>query len=594
MNWEQFRAILWLRWRLTRNQLKRSGALGAVIGALAGVALVVFAVGAGVGATLAGAFAMKSVSATVVMYVWDGVVFVVLFFSFLAILTELQRSESIDLARLLHLPISLKQVFVFNYLVSLVSLGTVIGLAIMLGLATGLTISRGLRFVLMMPLAVTFMFMVTAWIYCLRGWLLSLMVNPRRRRNIIMGITFAFILTTQLPQLLSLGWQRKARSERQARRAAQKQQADTPTRDNQPRIAPDDKVEQQQHLAAVATQMNTWVPLLWLPNGARGLAVGDVLPALWGGVGMFALGWLGLSRAYRTTWRFYRGDDRAKPAAVKMSRPKSTKAAPNWIEKRLPWLPDDVAALALAQFRSMTRAPEVRMILAMGLFMSIFLPAMILWRGGAALRVPDAGKPFIATGVVVMTLFSLLQLVCNQFGCDRDGFRGLVLLPTSRDRLLLGKNLAVLPLAVAIGLVPLAALTVLAKVSVTVVLASALQFGAAFLLFCTVGNLSSILVPYRIAAGSLKPTKQSWQATLMMLLVHMLFPLAISPVFIPPFLGWGAERLGWLPAATVNLCAALVLVVVFAFIYAQTLRPLGRLLQRRETKILRAVTEAME
>src|SRR6267143_2392734 len=64
--------------------------------------------------------------------------------------------------------------------------------------------------------------LVTAWIYCLRGWLLSLMVNPRRRRNIIMFVTLAFILTTQAPQLLSLGWQRKARAERQARRAAQK------------------------------------------------------------------------------------------------------------------------------------------------------------------------------------------------------------------------------------------------------------------------------------------------------------------------------------------------------------------------------------
>ena len=46
MNGNQLRTILWLRWRLTRNQLKRGGALGAVIGALAGVALVVFAVGA--------------------------------------------------------------------------------------------------------------------------------------------------------------------------------------------------------------------------------------------------------------------------------------------------------------------------------------------------------------------------------------------------------------------------------------------------------------------------------------------------------------------------------------------------------------------
>ena len=59
MNWEQFRAILWLRWRLTRNQLTRGSGVGAVIAALAGVMLVLLAVGAGVGATLLGALARK-------------------------------------------------------------------------------------------------------------------------------------------------------------------------------------------------------------------------------------------------------------------------------------------------------------------------------------------------------------------------------------------------------------------------------------------------------------------------------------------------------------------------------------------------------
>jgi len=279
---------------------------------------------------------------------------------------------------------------------------------------------------------------------------------------------------------------------------------------------------------------------------------------------------------------------------TKTSSPKSVKPSRNWVELRLPGVPEDVAALALAQFRSMTRAPEVRMMLAMGLFVAIFLPALILWRSGAALHIPDPVKPFIATGVVVMALFTMLQLMCNQFGSDRDGFRGLVLLPTPRERLLFGKNLAVLPLAAAIAFVPLAAMSVLAKLSVFVLLATVLQFGAAFLLFCMVGNLSSILVPYRVAAGSLKPTKQSWQAVLMMMAVHMLFPLAVAPIAIPPFLGWVAERFGSLPATLVNVCASLVMVVILAFLYAQTLRPLGRLFQRRETTILRAVTEVME
>jgi len=437
---------------------------------------------------------------------------------------------------------------------------------------------------------------LTAWIYCLRGWLLSLTVNPRRRRAIIMWITLGIILVSQTPQLLNLAWQRKVRAEREARQAARKQSGKTHSANSATTTGKDTQPDARQltTVVTITTQVHPWVPLLWLPNGVRGLAGGSVLPSLWCTVGMFALGWLGLSRAYRATLRFYRADEPGRPSPVSAPPTESARPVSNWIEKSLPWLPEDTAALALAQLRSLTRAPEVRMMLAMGLFMAIFLPIMIFWRGGSATPMPEAAKPFMGTGAVVMVLFALLQLVCNQFGCDRDGFRGLVLLATPRHRLLLGKNVALLPLASAIALVPLAAVSVFAKLPALVVAATVMQFGAAFLLFCTIGNLSSILAPFRIAAGSLKPTKQSWQTTLGVLAVHFLFPLFIAPVFLPPLLGWVAERLGGLPAAPVNLLATLLLLGLFAMLYGFTLRPLGRLLQRRETNILRLVTEIRE
>ncbi len=604
MNWEQFRAILWLRWRLSRNQLSRSGSFGAVIAALAVAMLVLLAVGAGAGATLIGVFALKSASATDLMFVWDGVIFFVLLFSLIAVLTELQRSESVDLTRLLHLPIGLKQVFVFNYLASLVSLGTVLALAIMLGLAAGLIISQGPQFLLALPLVAGFLFMVTAWIYCLRGWLLSLMVNPRRRRAIIMWITLGVILIGQSPQLIHFVVPRKSKRDRAAQQTTQQAAEQKPDSQSATNAAPGiqdahamakaAQDEKKARAMSVATRVNQWVPVLWPANGARGLAAGEMLPALWGSAGMFALGWLGLSRAYRATLRFYRADERMKPAKVAPAPSGAAKPARNLIEKRLPWLADDTAALALAQFRSMTRAPEVRMMLAMGLFMAIFLPAMIFWRGGNTMNLPEAARPFTATGTVVMVLFTLLQLVCNQFGCDRDGFRGLVLLPTPRDRVLLGKNVAMLPLAAVIAMLPIAAVSVVAKLSPVVVLATVLQFAAAFLMYCTIGNLASILLPYRIAAGSLKPTKQAWQTSLGVMMVHLSFPLVIWPVLIPPALGLALERFAGWPAGPVNFLAALLLAGLFGTLYGLTLRPLGRLLGRRETRILQAVTEVRE
>ena len=590
MNWEQLRAILWLRWRLTHNQLTRGGGLNAALASVAGVMLVLIGLGAGLAAVLIGATALKQASALKVMLVWDGAVLFTLFFSLIAVVTELQRSESVDLTRLLHLPIGLRQVFLFNYLVSLVSPGTVLLAALLLGLTTGMVFSQGPQLLLALPLVLAFVFMVTAWIYCLRGWLLALMVNPRRRRSIIMWLTLAIIFLGQSPQLINILVQRKARAERLAQQATA-----TAGQETNP---PETKQERQKKYWAGVTDMaakaHPWVPLLWLPNGVRGLAAGEFLPAMWGGVGMAALGCLGLRRAYRATLRFYRAEESAKPSRPKAAPKAGAKPARNWIEIRLPWLPEDTAGLALMQLRSMTRAPEVRMMLALGLFMAIFLPAMLLWRGGRVGTFPEAGKPFMGTIAVVMILFTLLQLVCNQFGCDRDGFRSLVLLPTPRERLLFGRNLALLPLASTIALIPLVAVSWLAELSALVILATVLQFFAAFLLFCTIGNLASILVPYRIASGSLKPTKQAWQTQVAIMVVHMLFPMLISVVFIPPAIGWGVARLGWLPATPVNLLGSLLLVAVFAGGYWFTLRPLSRLLQRRETKILFAVTEVQE
>ena len=66
-------------------------------------------------------------------------------------ITELQRSETIDLTKLLHLPAALGQLFVVNYIVSHFSLSLVAMVPAMLGLAIGLVISKGPQMALMIP-----------------------------------------------------------------------------------------------------------------------------------------------------------------------------------------------------------------------------------------------------------------------------------------------------------------------------------------------------------------------------------------------------------------------------------------------------------
>src|SRR5258707_1188718 len=54
-------------------------------------------------------------------------------------------------------------------------------------------------------------------------------------------------------------------------------------------------------------------------------------------------------------------------------------------------------------------------------------------------------------GGILLVLFGMLQLMANQFGFDRDGFRVFVLCAASRRDILLGKNLSFAPLALGLS-----------------------------------------------------------------------------------------------------------------------------------------------
>ena len=588
MNWSQLKTILWLRWRLIRNQSVRGGGLGAIIAVLVGFGAIVLGGASFLGALLAATFGLAQASPMIIMGVWFGVTVVFLLFWMIGLLSELQRSETIDLQRLMHLPVALGQMFVINYLVSLFAFSIIVAVPAMLGLAIGLAISRGPAMVLLAPLALSMVFMITAWTYCLRGWLATMMTNPRRRRTIIMSITLAIILIGQGPNLYfnvihrldrQSGRQSANPEERQRQQAAQNASM------------------KQTFDRLIAAQ--GFIPPLWVSVGARGLAEGRMLPAVFGTLGCLGLGALGLRRAYRGTLRFYHGETGGMAAARFRPAEAAVKAAvtparggSRFLEVHLPAVPEQAAALALATFRSMLRAPEVKMAWAGSFIVTLIVGASALFR--STQNSPDAAKPFIATGVAVFSMFMLVQFFANQFGFDRDGFRALMLSPADRRLILLGKNLACLPVGAGFGMILLTLVSVRLRLPWPVFGATLFQLATLLLLAGLAGNVLSILVPYRIQSGSLKPTKMPGLAMLVMLFCHLLFPLAMTPVFVPPL----AELLwrlgGWPDAVPVNLLLSAALATLTAFAYWQTLAPLGRLLQRRETKILGVVTVEVE
>ena len=577
MNRDQLKTILWLRWRLTRNQWRKGGNVGAAIAGIVLVVGLILAACTFTGAIVVGVLALGSAKPVVVMGVWLGLSVVFMFFWLIGLISELQRSETIDLQRLMHLPVQLGQIFVINYAASHLTMSILVMLPAMLGLAIGLMFSRGISMILMIPLALSLVFMITAWTYCLRGWLATLMSNPRRRRAVIMGLTMGFILIAQAPNIYFNVIQRTDRRPGETRAERRKRQ------------------EWSQEEIDRAIRMQSAIPPLWVSVGAKNLAEGNALPALLGTLGGLAIGGLGLRRAYRSTLRFYHGETGGKASATASAVSKAhrrTKQTHPLIERRLPRVPEQASAVAVATLQSMLRAPEVKMQWASSFVVTLMVGAPMLFRSSSSL--PLAARPFVATGVIVFSMFLAVGFVANQFGFDRDGFRAYVLSPVERRFILMGKNLAALPAATASATLLLVVITVWLSLSPLVFVATLCQLVVGLCLWAIGGNVLSILVPYRIQPGSMRPTKMPALAMVMLVLSQMAMPLAMSPTFFPPLIGWLVERAGGPPAAVINLALSAVFALVMVAIYMATLAPLGRLLRAREMKILETVSADVE
>ncbi len=175
MTWSQLCTVLWLRWRLTRNQWSRHGTVTAMISVIVTTLLVALGAAGLVGGFLAGAFASVGRSPQFMLGLWDALIGAFLLFWLIGVLSEIQRSEAIDIGKILHMPVSLKGIFLVNYVASHVTLSIIVFVPWMVGLTLGFIWSHGCRMILLLPLAAGFIFSVTAWTYWLRGWLVALL-----------------------------------------------------------------------------------------------------------------------------------------------------------------------------------------------------------------------------------------------------------------------------------------------------------------------------------------------------------------------------------------------------------------------------------
>jgi ABC-2 type transport system permease protein len=621
VNWQHFRAFLWLRWRLRLNQMRRGGIVNfivlmilAAIGVIASVVLffVLFFVGL---------WALKDASPAVLMYVWDGMVAVFLFLWITGLITELQRYEALSLEKLLHLPVSLTSAFLINYLNSLSSLILLLFLPAMLGLWLGLLFSWGWAMLLLLPLLAAFILMVTALTYQFQGWLATMMTNPRRRRTVIAVVTIVFVLIFQLPNLLNIMIQRNIHQtaeeraklpppppvplakqkgvEEREQEKKHRQQLEQRQREIEERNR-EAETQTVQKTKEMASLLNTALPPGWLPLGAMTLGQGQVWQALLGTLGLTLIGTASLWRAYRTTLRLHRGEYTSGRAAA-VSRPVALRSAersatgrvsPGLLERKLPWLSEQTAAIALAAFRSLLRAPEGKMILLTPLILMVVFSSMFVT--GNRADFPQAARPLLAFGAMTMVMVSMMHLIGNQFGFDRNGFRVYVLSPARRRDILVGKNLAIAPIALTIGAAVALVVQFVYPMSLNHFLALGPTFVSMYLLYCLPANALSILSPMRIAAGSFQPSRPGGLALVWQFAFLFVCPPVLALALVPLGIDSLVAAMDWLPGLPLDLILSVVECGVIVYFYRLLVDLEGDWLQAREQRILEVVTTRAE
>jgi ABC-2 type transport system permease protein len=610
VNWEHFKAFVWLRWRLVYNKARRAGVFSAVVTVIVVIGALLTAIPLFIGCLIGGLYAIPKAAPAHLMYAWDVVVVAFLFFWLIGLITELQRSDPLSLSKFLHLPVSANGAFLINYVSSLLRLSLIVFLPIMLAFSVALVVVKGIRMVPVLPLMAAFLLMVTALTYQFQGWLASLMSNPRRRRTVIMIATLTFVLIAQLPNLLNFlaPWGRQQQVDSSAALAQEFEKLNRDVQsgkidvnevgrrqqeimDKQRFGAQEENRESLQRIERTARFVNMVLPVGWLPLGVMAAAEGNVIPSILGLLGMTLIGSASLYRAYRTTIGMYQGQissRQGRPAPVVTRSQGQRKPRTGLIEARLPGVSEPVAAVALAGFRSLLRAPEAKMMLLSPVIMSIIFGSM-LWRTRQS--IPESFRPLLGIGGMVLVLFGVLQLMSNQFGFDRDGFRVFVLSSARRRDILMGKNLSFAPLVLGMGAIVLGTLQVVSPMRWDHFLAMIPQYLSMYLLFCLLMNFLSILAPVYIAAGSLKASNPKLTTVLLQLVTFMIvFPLIQSVTLIPLGAEAALRFFGYGSGVPICLLLSLVECAAVVVIYYFGSAGLGSLLQSREPKILEVVT----
>lgn len=549
--------LLVLQLTLTLRSWSHGKTVAAILGAGVFLLFCTLSVAVSVGLWSVGMKVLPALDATRTLALFDTLVLVFLSVTLWGFLIDLQRNDLLDLRKLMHLPVSPALVFSINYLYSLLSPALLFFLPGSAALALGLEAGGVAGAWNILPLAAAFYFMASAWTYHLRGWLAILLQSRRARRVLAVLIPAIVLPMSQLPTILNI-------------------------------VAPDSRIEDWQRLldhpawALRLEQASAALPPFWLALGARGAILGDsrMVAATCGG--MLLVACVGLLVGYRATLRYYqRGGNAGAGGASKRTGSRIPLTA-----RRLPLLATETAAMTLAFLLDYARHPAVRSHLIMPPIMTIVVCA------SAMTRAKVGGSEWASTTPMFVLMLPFLgssMLLFNIFGTDIRAFRGMVLLPTPRHRILLAKNLALFPF---VGIMCVVVMCLAAFITGASPRALALQLvhiPAVYALYCVAGNFLSVLSPAALSRDALRG-----QGGRLLLMLRGLGYAALSGLLLAPTMTLltvdAYAHRGYTGLDSVALWGSAALIAASFILYRAMLVYTGDLLTAREQRILATLT----
>jgi hypothetical protein len=256
---------------------------------------------------------------------------------------------------------------------------------------------------------------------------------------------------------------------------------------------------------------------------------------------------------------------------------------------QIPALSNELAAVIEKELRYILRNAQARLMVIMPM---VLIVLRVLNTNRFSSEVGSNGLPFgselltygeglIATGGVLYVFLILTGISCNLFAFEESGMRTLILSPVARDKILVGKNIAVTLMALIFSIALLLVNQIIFRdLTLRALLFAALSFIVFAAIMATIGNGLSIRFPKRMKFGK----RMNVSGATGLLLIPIMILLALPPL--------GATAAGFIAQSWLVEYATLALFAVLSVgAYLLLLGTQGEALQRREVEILEAIRE---